>query len=44
MKKNTFEYIAPKIECIEINVEGVLCQSGDTEAEYGGEGFLVPGE
>ena len=37
MKKNTMEYIAPKIECIEINVEGVLCSS--TVVEDGGDVF-----
>ena len=39
MKKNTFEYIAPEIECIEMNVEGVLCASVDTEVEDGGDAF-----
>ena len=42
MKKNTMEYIAPDIECIEINVEGVLCSStdpGDNEVGNGGPAF-----
>lgn len=38
MKKAT-EYIAPEIECIDINVEGVLCYSADTEIDDGGDAF-----
>lgn len=37
--KKTIEYIAPEIECIEMNVEGVLCASIDTEVEDGGDAF-----
>ena len=40
MKQNNIEYIAPDIECIEINVEGVLCSSPDTKRlEDGGEAW-----
>ena len=35
--KKTIEYIAPEIECSEINLEGVLCASVDTEVEDGGD-------
>lgn len=37
----TIEYTTPAIECIDINVEGVLCQSADTEMEYGGDAFSI---
>ena len=33
------DYTAPEIECIEINLEGVLCASVDTEVEDGGDAF-----
>ena len=36
---NVTEYIAPQIAYIEINMEGVLCQSADTEVEDGGDVF-----
>ena len=39
MKMNVTEYIAPQIEYIEINMEGVLCQSADIEIEDGGDAF-----
>ena len=39
--KKTIEYIAPEIECIEMMAEGVLCQSADTEMEYGGDAFEI---
>ena len=42
MKMNVTEYIAPQIEYIEINMEGVLCQSAesaDTEVGDGGDAF-----
>lgn len=37
--KNTFEYVAPEIVCIEMKAEGVLCASVDTEVEDGGDAF-----
>lgn len=39
MKKNTVEYLTPEIECIEMNAEGVLCASGDSEVINGGNAF-----
>ena len=33
------DYVAPKIECIEMKAEGVLCGSVDTEVEDGGDAF-----
>ena len=39
--KKTIEYVAPEVVCMEINVEGVLCQSADTEMEYGGNVFEI---
>ena len=39
--KKTFEYVAPEVVCMEMNVEGVLCQSADTEMEYGGDAFEI---
>lgn len=42
MEKNTKDYTAPEIECIEMNVEGVLCSStdqGDNEVGNGGPAF-----
>ena len=40
--KNTLEYVAPEIVCIEMNAEGVLCSStdqGDNEVGNGGPAF-----
>lgn len=37
--KQTTDYVAPEIECIEMNVEGVLCASADTEVKDGGDAF-----
>ena len=41
MKMKTTDYVAPKIECIEMNAEGVLCGSVDTEVEDGGDAFSL---
>ena len=41
MKMKTTDYVAPEIECIEMMAEGVLCQSADTEMEYGGNAFEI---
>lgn len=37
--KKTIEYIAPEIVCLEMNSEGVLCGSVDTEIGDGGDAF-----
>jgi hypothetical protein len=39
--KKTIEYVAPEVVCMEMNVEGVLCQSADTEVEYYGDAFEI---
>lgn len=41
MKMKTTDYVAPKIECIEMKAEGVLCGSVDTEVEDGGDAFSL---
>lgn len=41
MKMKTTDYVAPKIECIEMMAEGVLCGSVDTEVEDGGDAFSL---
>lgn len=35
------EYVAPEVVCMEMNMEGVLCQSADTEVEYHGDAFEI---
>ena len=35
------EYETPEVVCMEMNVEGVLCQSYDTEVEDGGDAFEI---
>ena len=39
--KKTIEYVAPEVVCMEMIVVGVLCQSADTEMEYGGDAFEI---
>ena len=39
--KKTIEYVAPEVVCMEMNIEGVLCQSADTEMECGGNAFEI---
>ena len=41
MKMKTTDYVAPKIECIEMMAEGVLCGSVDTEVGDGGDAFSL---
>ena len=41
MKMKTTDYVAPKIECIEMMAEGVLCGSVDTEVVDGGDAFSL---
>jgi len=35
----TVEYLSPSVEVAEIEVEGVLCASADTEVGDGGNAF-----
>ena len=39
--KKTIKYVTPELVCMEMNIEGVLCQSADTEMEYGGDAFEI---
>ena len=39
--KKTIEYVAPEVVCMEMDIEGVLCQSADTEMPYGGDAFSI---
>ena len=39
--KKTIEYVTPEVVCMEMKIEGVLCQSADTEMEYGGDAFEI---
>ena len=35
------EYETPEVVCVEMNIEGVLCQSADIEIEDGGDVFEI---
>ena len=37
--KKTMNYMTPEVEVIDIEVEGVLCASVDTEVGDGGDAF-----
>lgn len=37
--KKSIEYVTPEVVCMEMKVEGVLCQSYDTEVGDGGNVF-----
>ena len=39
--KKTIEYVAPEVVCMEMDIEGVLCQSADTEMPNGGDAFSI---
>ena len=44
MKQNKQMYVAPKVELIEMQAQGLLCASTPEPADFGGKGLYIQGQ